>query len=296
MGFLDGFRALFNDAPQVQERDSSTLEDFALRILGGNRSTTQPWRAATPREALGVPAVFGAVTLISNVVGSMTLQAYRRGVRQGDEERPRLVVRPNPFTTPRVFFRDTAYHLATRGEAWWWIGARDIDGAALSLIPVNPVEVTVKVNDKDALRPIIEWRGRRMPNDDMVQITYLPGADGLRGMGPLQACQAAISVAVEAQEWAANFYGDGGYPSMLIKSASELTSDEATVLRDQWVSKANNVPRIIDPGIEEVKQFDVNSQGSGMLSGRDFSNGDVARMFRIPGPMLGWSLAGSSLT
>src|SRR3569832_1300176 len=216
MGFLDGFRALFNDAHEVQERDVSTPEDFARRILGTGRTWDQPWRLATIRDALGVPAVFGAVTLISNVVSSITLQAFRMGVRLGDEYRPRIVVRPNPFTTPRVFFRDTAYHLATRGEAWWWVGARDVDGSALSLIPVNPIEVTVKTNDRDALRPIIEWRGRRMPNDDMVQITYLPDSTGLRGQGPLQACQAAISVAVEAQEWSAYFYGDCGYPSTLI--------------------------------------------------------------------------------
>ena len=65
-----------------------------------------------------------------------------------------------------------------------------------------------------------------MPNRDMRQITYLRDSSSLRGVGPLQLCQAAISVSVEAQEFAANFDADGGTTNApVIRSADELDDD-----------------------------------------------------------------------
>src|SRR6187551_469773 len=55
-------------------------------------------------EALGVPAIFGAVSLIADTVGSLSLEAYRQGVLLDQTDTPRLVQRPNPFSTPRNFF------------------------------------------------------------------------------------------------------------------------------------------------------------------------------------------------
>lgn len=119
-----------------------------------------------------------------------------------------------------------------------------------------------------------------------------------------------MSVAVEAQTWAANFYGDGGVPSVLIKSAIPLggTLDddpddedadpmsEADRLRAQWVDRPNNVPRVIDDSIESVEYFQPNPSGAQMLEARNYNNGDAARMFGIPGTLLEYSTPGSSLT
>lgn len=290
----------------IQERSVDPLVTFPSlydQVAAVQGVRTSPWRAASISMALGVPAIFRAVSLIANTVGALSLQAYRSGALMAAEDRPRLIVRPNPLTTPRDFFRDTAWNIATRGEAWWWVAKRDIDGSAMSLVPVPPQEVAVEENPGDLRYPIIRWRDRQYPNDDMRQITFAREPGQLRGIGPLQACGAAVSVAVEAQEWAANFFADGGVPSMVIKSAIPLSGDldgdglsEADRLRDQWVSKAHNVPRIIDPSIEDVSEFGTNQAGAQMLASRDYQNGEAARMFGIPGSLLDYSTPGSSLT
>ena len=121
------------------------------------RTQSPNWNAVSVREALGVPAIFGAVSLIANTVGSLSLEAFRQGNLLAQEDAPRLIIRPNPFSTPRAFFRDTAFYLATRGEAWWWIAARDTDGVPMSLYPIPPWEITVAANDRNRLRPKITW-------------------------------------------------------------------------------------------------------------------------------------------
>lgn len=282
-----------------------SLADFIARIQGAR--DTQ-WRAASVREALSVPAIFRAVTLISNLTGSLSMQATRNGVELEAAERPRLIIRPDPFTIPREFFRQSAWSLATYGEAWWWVAKRDFDLSPMSLIARHPREYVVTANQDDPRFNIIEWNGKRIRNDesgtDHIQIKMTGEVGALRGAGPLQMCGAAVSVAVEAQEWAANFFAeDGGVPSLIIKSATELgaskddpTRSEADVLRDQWMSKPHNVPRVIDPGIESVEPFGLNTQGAQMLEARNWQNGDAARMFGIPGPLLEYMTSGSSLT
>ena len=85
----------------------------------------------------------------------------------------------------------------------------------------------------------------RLATDDMRQITFMRDPrNPLRGWGPLQACGAAISVTVEAQEWAANFFA-GNPANTVIKAATELdpTTDaegltEAGRIKAAWMAGA----------------------------------------------------------
>jgi HK97 family phage portal protein len=284
---------------------SSTIDDMMLRLQGAK---ARPWRAASVREAMGTPAIFRAISLIANTTGSLAVETFRNGEKLSDADAPALVKRPDPFRTPRAFYRDSAYHLASRGESWWWVARRDGDGNALSLIVVPPWEVTVDTS-KDRLRPTIKWLEQEIPRDDMRLITFMPDERSptgpfQRGVGPLQLCGAAISVAVEAQEWAANFYHGGGRPPLIIQAAGELgqndefanAKSEAQALREQWMDGEPNTPRVIDEGIKDITYPPESSQGGQMLEARNNENGNAARMFGIPGSLLEYQQAGSSLT
>jgi HK97 family phage portal protein len=254
------------------------------------RASTPAFRTPGVEEALGVPAIFGAVSLISNTVGSLSLEGYRQGSLL--DEPPRLIVRPNPRSTPRDFFRDTAFYMATRGEAWWWIAARDSDGMALSLFPIPPWEITVDPNDANRLRPTIKWGDRTIPNDDLRQITYLPGRDG-RGKGPLQLAGAAVSVSVEAEAWAANFFS-GSIPSMIGTTDMPMDEQELEALDRQWTEKPPNLPRWLTNGVK-MGESPFDPQRAQLTESRQHQVGDVARMFNMPGRLLEHQIGGASL-
>lgn len=297
MSFLDRFlpSALIRElTPEpVQARAAAPFEVNIPRLFG--RHGPQPWRAASVRDALGVPAILRCVTLISNTVGVLSMDAFRNGVKMS--ERPPIVIRPNPLSTPRVFWRDTAYHLATRGEAWWWVAKRDADGLAQSLWPVPPWEVKVEENHKDLRYPIIRWRDRVMPNADFRQLTLLmDSSNPLRGSGPLQDCGAAISVAVESQEWAANFYAEGGFPSVWMKMLADFADeDEATKFKEKWISTPKNTPHLLT-GVDEIGNTPVDEAAAQMLTSREFQVGEAGRMFGIDSSLLSHAVPGSALT
>lgn len=286
--FLDGIEP----AEAVQTR--SDFPSWEQQIAAFHR-LPQPWAMASVDEALTVPSIFRAVTLIANTVGMLNLETYRnRQLLTDPLEVPRLTVRPNPRTRPRVFFRDTAYYLATRGEAWWWIAKRDNDGNPISLVPVPPWEVTVEANPRNRLEPFIKWADRDIANDDIRQITYMPDRGGLRGVGPLQMCGAAVSVAVEAQTWAANFYS-GSIPSIVGMTDMDMSPDEAQALDEQWAEKPSNLPRWLPNGIR-VEDFGIDPTKAQLTDIRRFNDGQSAVMFGIPGTLLEYSVAGSSIT
>lgn len=289
--------------PAFQTR---SLESFEFTPLGeqvasfrGKRH--QPWRPASIRDALGVPAIQRAVSLISNTAGSLSVEAHRKGVPMDDP--PRIVQRPDPFQTPREFYRDSAYYLASRGETVWWIAARDFDNLPASLIVVPLKELTIEPNPRDRRFPIYRWGNQTSTRfspianqiGDFVHITYLKEPGELRGMGPLQYCGAAISVTVEAQQWAANFFA--GDPSTTeLKSLVDIDEVEAKALLDQWMEKQrSNLPRVTTPTLE-WKEHQVDPKSAQMTEARSHQDGEAARMFGIPGKLLEYAAPGSSLT
>lgn len=297
MGLLDGIRSLLAvEQLQTRQVDPEEFASFDDRLAAVTAAAAVPWRQPTIKQALAVPSIFRAVSLLANTVGMLSMEAIRDGVTMPQRDAPRIVVRPNPFTIPREFWRETVWDMATRGEAWWWIASRDIDGSPLSLYPMPALEVTVEENERDLLRPTIRWRNRVMRNEDVRQLIFSRIPGDLRGSGPLQLCGAAVSVGVEAQTYAANFFAQGGVPSVLIKSADPLSSDEAENLKAQWAESAINTPRVIDPGIEDVREMGVEPDKAQLNETRRFAKGDVSDMFGIPGPFVNYVESGSSLT
>ena len=290
-------RWLVPQPEDFQTRSISDYPDFATQLAAIRSSQAQPrpWRAAGITEALGVPSILSAVSLIAGTVGRLSMDAYQYGELVTDRlQIPRLMVRPNPKTTPRVFYRDTAYHLATRGEAWWWVAVRDVDLAPLSLVVVPPWEITVEANPRDRFTPKITWLNRVMDNRDMRHLTYLPDTSGLRGVGPLQLAGAAVSVAVEADAWAADFYA-GSLPSMVGTTDQDLDATDLAALDEQWAEKPNNLPRWMTNGMT-LSEPPYNPQKAQLTESRSFQVGEVARMFDMPGPLLEYQMSGSSLT
>jgi HK97 family phage portal protein len=293
---------------------SPTLDEETQALFGRSAATARTYTLPSVKEALGVPSIHRAVALIASTTGMLSVQGYQNGALMTNQ--PRLIARPDPYSTPYAFYAGTAAQMAKYGEFVWWIAKRDGDGGASALQLVPLFELTVRANNANRLRPQYEWRsldgasvvgGRWTPaTPDGVfvhQIYPLGEPYDLRGQGPLQLCNVAASVSVEAQSWAAQFFADGGDPSVIIKHAGFLSPDEdengdneAERLRSQWIDRPHNVPRIIDQNIESVDYKAPNPQGAQMLEARQHQKGDAAEMFGIPGSLLEYQQPGSSLT
>ncbi len=289
-------------APPTQKRH---LESFEFTPLGEAVAAfrgvnNSPHRVASINDALGVPAIQRAVSLISNTTGMLSVRGFRNGAEM--TEPPRIIQRPDPFSTPREFYRDTAYYQATRGEFVWWIAARDFDGLAASLIVVPLHELTIEPNPRNRAFPIYKWGkvesfrySPATPSGDFVHGTYLKEPGQYRGKGPLQLGGVAVSVSVEAQQWAANFFA-GDSSTTELHSLLDINGEEAEALLEQWMEKERaNLPRVTTPSLE-WKDHHIDPAAAQMTESRNHQDGEAARMFGIPGSLLEYNASGSSLT
>jgi len=108
-------------------------------------------------------------------------------------------------------------------------------------------------------------------------------------------CGAALSAAVEAEEWAARFFAEGGVPQTVIKVPGKLAAGEATTLLKQWLGEPGNTARVVDMDADP-QAHQINPEQGQLLQSRQHSAGNAATMFGINGHLLNYAQSGSSLT
>lgn len=248
--------------------------------------------APTVAEALGQPAIYRSVSLLSSATGSLNLVEY-----QNQTPLPvasTVVRRPNSEWTPGSFWWVTGQDMATYGEAIWLITKRDVAGLASNIVPVPPFAMR---SEWDGVR--LTWfskkDGRDVEQDprNVVHIPLIRDRSTGRGKGPLQACGAAVTVSVEADNWARRWFV-GGMPSLYLDSAMPIDELEATTVKDQWLTDPPNIPKVgygFDP-----KQIGWSVEQAQLNGARMFNRGEVALMFGIPGRLLEYAESGTSVT
>jgi phage portal protein BeeE len=269
--------------------DHPGLTEQLLAAQGMTSSTS--WAPVGIRDALAVPAVFRACTLISNLMGTFSLEAFRNGVRMDDP--PRITQRPDPFRTARDFWRGVGWNLATRGEADLYVGARDSYGLPLSVLSIPPAELVgryAEPRDEIINRIAWEWRGTPVRSEDVVQIVFAQEPGSPRGVGPLQLCGAAVSVARESLEWSANYYGGGGIPSVLLSPRVPISSDEAAIIKAAWMAGDPLTPKVAAD--VDATVLSASGQQADIANARLQSVADVACMYGIAPELLEHGMVG----
>jgi HK97 family phage portal protein len=246
-----------------------------------------------------LPAVERGVELLASTVAQLQPVAYRDGSPLSVELAPRIVTRPDPWSTRYAFLHATVRSMVETGDAFWFLFDPDPEtrrprGARV----LDPAEVSVEWDARRFL-PVYTWRGRTMtPGVDLAHVPLAPRAGQLRGVSPLQACSHALLAITAAELYASGYYGGAGVPSGVLTSPVELTDDEADALRAAWLahhSSGTPTPAVLSGGIAYDKVAD-DPEASQLVETREHGVATVARLLGIPAPLLLVSIGGSSIT
>ncbi|MGV1029619.1 MAG: phage portal protein [Dermatophilaceae bacterium] len=252
--------------------------------------------APTIREALGIPAVNRAVTMLSTIAATLDLDAFRNDVLIDPE--PQLVKRPCKAMTPGRFTRDSVFYMATRGETIWLVTERYADdGSPASIYPVVPEAMQSDFDGVSHTWKRTTTDGKQIGYDprDVIHVTLLtPDPMTGRGLGPMQLCGAALNVATEADRWAARYFSGGGMPSVFLSATGILAGDEPQKIKDQWLTDPPNMPKVASNITPTV--LNANPEQAQLVGSRAHSRGDVALMFGISGRLLEAPVAGTALS
>jgi HK97 family phage portal protein len=271
--------------PQVP-LSSATILDW----LGGEKAASGV--RVDARSAMGMPAVFRAVTLISGTAASLPLHPYRRG---DETRRPvtsgtaaRLLDDPHPDLTPFELWETTYGHLCLWGNAYFRV-LRNRLGQPRELWPIHPSQVRVGRDSMSALKvyEVTDDNGDPEPHTDQT-ILHVPGFgyDGVCGVSPIRAARQGIGLALAAEEYGARLFGNGSLATGILQTEQRLPQDKADMLKRRWESKARGLANahsaiVLDSGAK-FQQLTIPPEDAQFIESRRFQITEAGRLFGVP--------------
>jgi HK97 family phage portal protein len=238
------------------------------------------------------------IELIASSVAQLAVIAYDRGVPM--ESQPRIVDRPDPWSTRYTFLNTTVRSMIEEGDAFWFLFDHDPEtNRARGARPVPANEVSVNLDERARFLPVYDWRGQRMkPGYDFLHIPLAPRVGQVRGVSPIREAARTLWAIEAAESFAAGHFTGAGVPSGTINSPQALTETEATKLKQQWLASHSGpvpVPAVLSGGIT-YEPNGTNPEDSQLVETREHGVATVARILGIPAPLLLVSLSSSSVT
>lgn len=193
----------------------------------------------TEHSALGVAAIWRAVSLISGSIAGLPLQTYRtvdtettQQVTSFLDERP---AGPVSDLTPFEWTETILLHGLLHGNAYL-AHVFNQAGALIGLVPFHPMAVTPEW-ERDARNRIT---GRKLfnvttPGEGLLrtfteaEMTHIPGmsSDGLRGYSPLWIARNSFGKSIASSRAAAKMFANGAMISGMITPDEDVTEKEA---------------------------------------------------------------------
>ena len=244
-------------------------------------------------SALGLSAVWRAVSLISETIASVPLRTLRdkAGIR---EQVPSFLDNPGgpDGPTPFEWTEQVLVHLLLHGNAYLahvFNGA----GAIVALTPIHPLAVTPEWQKVDG-KPTGLKEFRVTLDDgttrtfDQTTMTQLMGKslDGLKGLSPITVARNSLGTALAGDQTAARQFGNGAMIAGLVTPEEDVTEDEAKTIKDglnQKIAGVDNAGQIAVINRKlKFTPWTMSNEDAQFLESRQFSVEEVGRWYGIP--------------
>lgn len=248
--------------------------------------------AVTNENAFKVNAIFSAVSLISDTISTLPVDAYirRNGARFPYRPKPLWVSNPDLDTTAPAFWGAIIVSMLLDGNAFVRI-FRDGSGDIVNLTVLNPTSVKITRNGIGRVMYVHEGEAVALSPDDLLHIPDVVRPGELRGVSRVDALKENFGLAMALETYAAKFFGSGSSTSGVLEYPGPLTPEQAKNLADGFDARHRGLARsnrtaVISGGAKYNPTTVPNDQAQ-FLDSRRLAVEDVARAFNVPTNLLG---------
>lgn len=278
------------------EKRSADLSWDLMRGIGDSEAGV----FISPHLAENLGAVYASVQIISETIAMLPLMVYRKegdGVRIVSANHPvaNLFSRqPNTLQTPPEFLETMTAHCLLRGNSFAEI-IFDNRGAPAELIPLHPDHVSV-MRIPGTRRVIYDYSDpitggtRRLLAEEVLHLRDRSD-DGIIGKSRLARARESFGTAIAIERHAANTFKNGVRLSGVLSHPAEIGDDAAARLRHSFedVHKGSgnaNKIAVLEEGVK-WQATSVAPEDAELLASRRFGVETIARIYRLPPPVLG---------
>ena len=235
--------------------------------------------------ALGIPAIYRGITLISDAIGALPLCAYRN--KRKVVPTPQILMRPVPNETRMETISAMAAALIVHGNYIAVLGEPGVNGLPDSIYPVSPDRVQVA---KENGRIIYKIDDKSYDQSEIMHIKNFTMPGDLVGKGILAVAKQALGKEIAINEYAARYFDGGVNPTAVIKSANpDLTQEEADALKNAWMamySSRNRSPVVMNSSTD-FEVLSSNAAESQLVEAQTAGLTEAANILGLPPYFLG---------
>jgi HK97 family phage portal protein len=260
----------------------------------GDYSDTQSLAgvAINSESAMTINAVFSAVSLISDTLATLPMDAYTRaeGARLPLRPRPAWVLKPDVDTTREAFYGSAIVSLLLDGNTFIRI-YRNESGQVVNLVVLNPTDVIIRRNGLGRVMYEVQGEDVMLNSEDVIFIPDVVRPGSLRGLSRVDALKENFGLAKALEAYAAKFFGSGTQTSGILEVPGSLTAEQAKDMQNAFDSRHRGWSKAhktaIVTGGAQYKATNVPNDQAQFLDSRRMAVEDVARAFNIPPHLLG---------
>ena len=254
--------------------------------------SSQAGTNVTEENAYQIAAVWSAVSLISDTIGTLPVDVFFRddGNRRPFRPKPSWVGQPDVnFNGHSTFYKSVLVSLLIDGNAFIRVFSNG-RGQVVNLNVLNPNTVDVKRNGQGRLIFDVVGEDKPLTTEEIVYIPDLLKPGHVRGVSRVGAMKENLSLAKALEMYAATFFGSGTTLHGVIQVPNAITKEQADSLRDSFDNAHKGWRKSGRTGIlsggATFQATQADPEKSQALEARRMAVEDVARIWRIPSHML----------
>jgi HK97 family phage portal protein len=274
--------------------------------------TEWPWDTGGPvpgvnigvDRALSLVPVFGAARLLADTVASLTPVLYTLG-KDGIQRQlptPSLFTQPSVYGTLFDWLHRGTTSMALQGDAIGLVTDRDYYGFPTMIEWLNPEQVATHDGNLSGpgsyMNPQWWWNGRRIndPRRDLVHIPWFCMPYKTRGLSPIGAFRVTANVGLGAQEYAADWFNNGGVPPGTIQNKMHTVSkEESDIITQRITQKLRTRKPLVFGNDWEYTPIAIKPNEAQFIETARLTATQIAVIYGIPPEKIGGS-TGSTLT
>lgn len=262
--------------------------------------SSAPAAAVNFDSAMQISAVFGAVRIISETIGSLPFSLYETTAsgRTVAKEHPLyrvLTRRPNRYQTRVEFWESMALNLAISGNAYAII--QRLGDKIIGLLPLSSTQVeTSLLADGSVVHSHTDGVNVKVYGEASMWHIKLFG-NGVIGLSPMGYARNSIGIAIAADNRVTKIFSNGAKPSGVLTIDKTLSPDQRAQVRKSFAElEEGNEDRlfVLEAGMQ-YQQVSMTPQDVELLESRRFQIEDIGRFFGVPSILLNQTFGQSSL-
>jgi HK97 family phage portal protein len=283
-----------------ETRDMALGQVWPWGDAGWNGNQGYP---TSERSAFQLLAYYGGSQLIADTIATLPKHVYRPSAGGPLEVlSPPWLEQPNENTDYVEFCGQHVLSWLGNGTSFTTWNINKAFGPS-ELYCLDPCAVDLKTNDPygESSRSVVPYVSGQPYRGRMKVVKGLTWPGEVRGLNPIAHAARAIGLGVASERFAQDFFDNGAHLSGVIELDGDLTQEQATKLKANWMRKHSGLGKSHTPGVLDNgatwKQTSVSPSEAQFLEARGYSDAQIAGQLLLLDPtMLGIAVNSNSMT